>query len=83
MLIKFDFSPKKGVVVVKFKFATAKLKIETLGMRRRFARVLAFSIRIRRCSVDGRNDTKTISVDANLFVNGAKQLRLWTGPDTT
>ena len=30
---------------------------------------------IRRCSVDGRNDTKTISVDANLFENGAKQLR--------
>ena len=30
----------------------------------------------------GENDTKTISVDANLFENGAKQLRfrLWTGP---
>ena len=35
----------------------------------------AFSKRIRRCSVDGRNDTKTTSVDANLFENGAKQLR--------
>ena len=37
----------------------------------------------------GENDTKTISVDANLFENGAKQLRLfsfenglvWTGPE--
>ena len=35
----------------------------------------------------GENDTKTISVDANLFVNGAKQLRfsfenglVWAGP---
>jgi len=34
----------------------------------------------------GENDTKTISVDANLFENGAKQLRsfesglAWTGP---
>ena len=33
------------------------------------------SKRIQRCSVDGENDTKTISVDANLFENGAKQLR--------
>ena len=39
MLIKFDFSSKKGVLVVKFAFATAILKIETLRMRRRFARV--------------------------------------------
>ena len=41
--------------------------------------IKAFSKRIRRCSVDGRkryeNDAKTISVDANLFENGAKQLR--------
>ena len=39
MLIKFDFSSKTGVLVVKFAFATANLKIETLRMRRRFARV--------------------------------------------
>ena len=39
MLIKFDFSSKKGVLVVKFAFATEILKIETLRMRRRFARV--------------------------------------------
>ena len=39
MLIKFDFSPKKGALVVKFAFATAILKIEILRMRRRFARV--------------------------------------------
>ena len=41
MLIKFDFSSEKGVLVVKLAFATAILKIETLRMRRRFARVLA------------------------------------------
>ena len=40
MLIKFDFSSKTGILVVKFAFATANLKIETLRMRRRFARVL-------------------------------------------
>ena len=28
--------------------------------------IKAFSKRIRHCSVDGENDTKTISVDANL-----------------
>ena len=39
MLIKFDFSSKKGVLVVKFAFATTILKIETLRMRRRFARM--------------------------------------------
>ena len=40
MLIKFDFSSKTGILVVKFAFAAANLKIETLGMGRRFARVL-------------------------------------------
>ena len=35
----------------------------------------AFSKRKRRCSVDRRKRTKTKSVDANLFENGAKQLR--------
>ena len=40
MLVKFDFSSKTGILVVKFAFATANLKIETLGMRRRFARML-------------------------------------------
>ena len=40
MLIKFDFSSKIGVLAVKFAFAIAILKIETLRMRRRFARVL-------------------------------------------
>ena len=39
-VIKFDFSSKTGILVVKLAFATANLKIETLGMRRRFARVL-------------------------------------------
>ena len=41
MLIKFDFSSKTGILVVKFASATANLKIETLRMRRRFARVLS------------------------------------------
>ena len=40
ILIKFDFGSKTGILVVKFAFATANLKIETLRMRRRFARVL-------------------------------------------
>ena len=35
MLIKFDSSSKTGILVVKFTFATANLKIETLRMRRR------------------------------------------------
>ena len=50
MLIKFDFSLKKGVLVVKSAFATAILKIETLRMRRRFARVLYKSCRRLRAS---------------------------------
>ena len=41
LLMKFDFSSRKGVLVVKFAFATANLKTETLRMRRRFARVFA------------------------------------------
>ena len=41
MQIKFDFSSKKGVLVVKFAFATAILKIETLRMRRHFTCVPA------------------------------------------
>ena len=36
---KVRFQLKKGVLVVKFAFATAFLKIETLRRRRRFARV--------------------------------------------
>ena len=40
MLIKFDFSSRKGVLVVKFEFANAILKKETLCMRRRFAHML-------------------------------------------
>ena len=42
MLIKFDFSSTKGVLVVKFAFATSILKMEALRMRRRFARVLHY-----------------------------------------
>ena len=32
MLVKFDFSSKTGILVVKFAFATASLKIDTLGV---------------------------------------------------
>ena len=35
-----------------------------------------FSIRISVVVWTGENDTKTISMDANRFENGAKQLRL-------
>ena len=38
--LKFWMLIKLGILVVKFAFATANLKIETLRMRRRFARVL-------------------------------------------
>ena len=57
---------------IKMRMLRVYLSMQTEGIK-------AFSKRIRRCSVDGRkryeNDTKTISVDANLFENGAKQLR--------
>ena len=43
MLINFDFSSKTGILVVMFAFATGNLKIETLHMRRRFARVFIAS----------------------------------------
>ena len=46
MLIKFDFSSKTGILVVKFAFATANLKIEILRMRRRFARVFPRSVKL-------------------------------------
>ena len=42
--------------------------------------ITAFSKRIRRFSVDGENDIKTISVDAFVLENKAKQLRFQTGP---
>ena len=41
MLIKFDFSSKTVILIVKFAFATVNLKIETLRMRRRFACVFS------------------------------------------
>ena len=56
MLIKFDFSSKTGILVVKFAFATANLKIETLRMRRRFARVLAISNIIIKFPYNARSD---------------------------
>ena len=47
-------------------------------MEREYKRIQglrAFSIRIRVVVWTGENDTKTISVDANRFENGAKQYR--------
>ena len=41
----------------------------------RTAGITAFSNRYGVVVWTGENDTKTISVDANLFENGAKQLR--------
>ena len=52
-----------------------EMRMRRVHLSMRTEGIKAFSKRIRRCSVDGRNDTKTISVDANLFENGAKQLR--------
>ena len=48
MLIKFDFSSKTGILVVKFAFAAANLKIETLRKRRRFARVFCYRVQFER-----------------------------------
>ena len=52
-----------------------EMRMRLVHLSMRTEGIKAFSKRIRRCSVDGENDTKTISVDANLFENGAKQLR--------
>ena len=67
--------------------------LKRMGMRQvylsmRTEGIIAFSKRIRRCSVDGR---KRYENDANLVENGAKQLRpfsfenglVWTGPQST
>ena len=43
--------------------------------RRETIRLRAFSIRICVVVWTGVNDTKTISVDANIFENGTKQYR--------
>ena len=52
-----------------------EMRIRRVHLSRRTESIKAFSKRIRRRSVDGESDTKTISVDANLFEKGAKQLR--------
>ena len=52
-----------------------EMRMRRVHLTMRTEGIKAFLKRIRRCSVDGRNDTKTRSVDANLFENGAKQLR--------
>ena len=49
-----------------------EMRMRRVHLSMRTECIKAFSIQ--RCSVDGRNDTKTISVDPNLFENGAKQL---------
>ena len=51
------------------------MRMRRVHLSMRTEGIKAFSKRIRRCSVDWRNDTKTISVDANRFENGAKRLR--------
>ena len=69
-----------GQMWLQFRANFAERYIE-MHMRRvhlsmRTEGIKVFSKRIRRCSLDGENDTKTRSVDANLFENGA----VWTGP---
>ena len=51
-----------------------KMRIRRVHLSMRTEGITAFSKRIRRCSVDRENDTKTMSVDTNCFENGAKQL---------
>ena len=52
-----------------------KMHMRQVHLSMRTEGIKAFLKTIRRCSVDGENDTKTISVEANLFENGTKQLR--------
>ena len=52
-----------------------EMRMRRVHLSMRNEGITACSKRIRRCSVEGENDTKTISVDANCFENGAKQLR--------
>ena len=56
----------RGLNYIEMRMRRVRLSMRTEGIR-------AFSNPALQC--DGRNDTKTISVDANLFENGAKQLR--------
>ena len=51
------------------------MRMRRVHLRMRTDGITAVSKRMRRCCVVGENDTKTISVDATLFENGAKQLR--------
>ena len=52
-----------------------EMRMRRVHLSMRSEGIKAFSNWIRRCSVDGENDTKTISVDANLFENGTVLLR--------
>ena len=64
----FQFRTNFAGRYIKMRMRRVRLSMRTEGIK-------AFSKRIRCCSVDGRkryeNDMKTISVDANLFENGA------------
>ena len=63
------------------------MRMRRVHLSMRIEGIKAFSKRIRRCSVDRRKRYENLSVDANLFENGAKQLRfrlknglVWTRP---
>ena len=51
------------------------MRMRRVHLTMRIAGITAFSNRYGVVVWTGENDTKTISVDANLFENGAKQLR--------
>ena len=51
------------------------MRIRRVHLTMRTGGITAFSNRYGVVVWTGENDTKTISVDANLFENGAKQLR--------
>ena len=51
------------------------MRMRRVHLNMRNEGIIAFSNRYGVVEWTGENDTKTISVDANLFENGAKQLR--------
>ena len=52
-----------------------EMRMRRVYLNMRTEGIKALSKQIRCCSVEGENGTKTISVDANLFENGARQIR--------
>ena len=59
----------------QFRGRYIEMRMRRVHLTMRIEGITAFSNRYGVVVWNGENDTKTISVDANLFKNGAKQLR--------